>query len=88
MWQVQTPQAFSAALLRQAYQGLFAAEDTAVTDDAMIVERYGNHKVSIVPGIYENIKITTPEDLLIAKVLLEKDCKKPENPVDRNFDSC
>lgn len=88
MWQVQTPQAFSAALLRQAYQGLFDAKDTAVTDDAMIVERYGNHKVSIVPGIYENIKITTPEDLLIAKVLLEKDCKKPENPVDRNFDSC
>ena len=38
-----------------------------ITDDAMIVERFTGHKVKLVQGKYENIKVTTPEDLLIAE---------------------
>ena len=65
---VQTPQIFAAALLKQAYVQL-AAQPTAVTDDASVVELMG-HKVATALGRYENIKITTPEDLLFAENLL------------------
>ena len=65
---VQTPQIFAAALLKQAYAQL-AAQPTAVTDDASVVELMG-HKVATALGRYENIKITTPEDLLFAENLL------------------
>ncbi|WP_251615249.1 2-C-methyl-D-erythritol 4-phosphate cytidylyltransferase [Senimuribacter intestinalis] len=58
---VQTPQAFQFALIERAYEK--AAEDGFYgTDDASLVERLGQ-KVSIVPGEYTNLKITTPEDL-------------------------
>ena len=71
LWAVQTPQAFSAKLLRTAYEQ--AAKDGYLgTDDAALVERLGL-KVKIVPGSYENLKITTPEDLRIAEVLLAKE---------------
>ena len=63
---VQTPQIFTAELLKQAYAHL-AAHPAAVTDDASVVELMG-HKVAL--GRYENIKITTPEDLLFAENLL------------------
>ncbi|EJW93480.1 2-C-methyl-D-erythritol 4-phosphate cytidylyltransferase [gut metagenome] len=43
-----------------------------VTDDAMVVETYKQVPVRLVPGSYENIKITTPEDILIAEKFLEK----------------
>lgn len=70
LWAVQTPQVFSAKLLRSAYEQ--AAKDRYVgTDDAALVERLGV-KVKIVPGNYENLKITTPEDLYFAEVLLAK----------------
>lgn len=61
LWAVQTPQAFRAALLREAHDK--AARDGAqATDDAMLVERIG-HPVRVVPGSAVNVKITTPEDL-------------------------
>ena len=44
----------------------------------MIVERFTGHKVKLVQGKYENIKVTTPEDLLIAEVFLKK-AKKVKN---------
>ena len=44
----------------------------AVTDDAMVAEAYGNIRIPLIEGSYENIKITTPEDLLIAERILEK----------------
>lgn len=70
LWAIQTPQAFDTELLRQAY--LSAAEDGYLgTDDASLVERMGI-KVKIVPGSYNNIKITTPEDLIIAEALLKR----------------
>lgn len=68
LWQVQTPQVFDCALLKEAYRA--AVRDGYVgTDDASLVERLG-HPVKLVPGDYTNIKITTPEDLILAKTLL------------------
>ena len=62
---VQTPQVFSAHLLRQAYEQPYT---DFFTDDASVVERFG-HSVTLVPGNRENIKITTPFDLTIAAAL-------------------
>lgn len=74
LWSIQTPQGFDATLLRQAYDK--AAEDGFVgTDDASLVERLGV-KVKVIPGCYENIKVTTPEDLIIVAALL----KERKNP--------
>ncbi|HWR45319.1 2-C-methyl-D-erythritol 4-phosphate cytidylyltransferase [Sporomusa sp.] len=68
LWAVQTPQAFDAKLLKAAYAQ--AAQDGYLgTDDAALVERLGT-KVKIVQGDYQNIKITTPEDLTFAETLL------------------
>ncbi|MFQ5587032.1 MAG: 2-C-methyl-D-erythritol 4-phosphate cytidylyltransferase, partial [Thermodesulfobacteriota bacterium] len=69
LWSVQTPQAFRAEMLREAHRK--AIEDNFHgTDDATLVERLG-HTVSVVEGSYENIKITTPEDLLVGEAILE-----------------
>lgn len=65
---VQTPQIFSGALLKAAYAYL-KEHPAAVTDDASVVELLG-HKVVTALGCYENIKITTPEDLVFAERLL------------------
>ena len=67
---VQTPQVFRAALLKDAYAHL-AAHPAAVTDDASVVELLG-HKVVVAQGRYENIKITTPEDLVLSEHFLEE----------------
>ena len=67
---VQTPQVFRAQLLKDAYAHL-AAHPAAVTDDASVVELLG-HKVVVAVGRYENIKITTPEDLVLAEHFLEE----------------
>ncbi len=68
---VQTPQIFRAQLLRQAYAFL-QAHPTAVTDDASVVELLGN-KVAVAEGRYENIKVTTPEDLILAEYFLKQE---------------
>lgn len=65
---VQTPQIFATGLLKQAYAYL-KAHPAEVTDDASVVELIG-HKVVVSLGRYENIKITTPEDLVFAENLL------------------
>ena len=65
---VQTPQVFRASLLKEAYANL-VAHPAAVTDDASVVELLG-HKVVVAKGRYENIKITTPEDLVLAEHFL------------------
>ncbi|QNF31632.1 2-C-methyl-D-erythritol 4-phosphate cytidylyltransferase [Adhaeribacter swui] len=64
---VQTPQCFQLALLRQAYQ---LPEESSFTDDASVVERLGK-KINLVAGAYENLKITTPEDLIWAESFLK-----------------
>jgi 2-C-methyl-D-erythritol 4-phosphate cytidylyltransferase len=65
LWAVQTPQAFRAAILREAHDK--ARRDGFVgTDEAMLVERLG-HPVRMVPGLAENVKITTADDLRRAR---------------------
>lgn len=68
---VQTPQVFSASLLRQAYSQPYI---DFFTDDASVVERFG-HPVTLVQGNRENIKITTPFDLIVAEAFVQKQPK-------------
>jgi 2-C-methyl-D-erythritol 4-phosphate cytidylyltransferase len=70
LWSVQTPQAFLRLELMQAHRQA-QEEGASATDDAMLLERLGR-KVAIVEGNYANIKITTPEDLPIAELLLAR----------------
>ena len=63
---IQTPQTFDVALIKKAYQ---IKDDPSLTDDASVAERAG-HIISLFEGSYENIKITTAEDLVIAEALL------------------
>ena len=63
---VQTPQVFQAEALRKAYEQPFS---TTFTDDASVMEAAG-HKVTLVEGERENIKITTPSDMLIAEAII------------------
>ena len=69
---VQTPQTFEVESIRKAYD---QKEDEALTDDASVFEKAG-HRISLFDGSYENIKITTPEDLVIAEALLRKRLKE------------
>ncbi len=68
LWQVQTPQGFKATIIREAYEAA-ARDGVQSTDDTGLVTRLGG-TVKITPGAYANIKITTPEDLIIAEALL------------------
>ena len=70
VWQVQTPQVFSFSLVYNAYRKLIEDGVTAVTDDAMVVELESCFRVKLVEGSYRNLKITTPEDIAIAKAVL------------------
>lgn len=70
LWAIQTPQAFPARILLSAYEAAYKRRGTA-TDDAMLVEREGG-RVTIIMGSYENIKITTPDDLLLAEEILKR----------------
>lgn len=70
LWVVQTPQAFRMSILLKAYQQ--AERDKFVgTDDASLVERIAV-PVTMVEGDYDNIKLTTPEDLFFAEAILKK----------------
>jgi 2-C-methyl-D-erythritol 4-phosphate cytidylyltransferase len=70
LWVIQTPQAFRISLLHAAYKR--AEDDHFIgTDDSSLVERI-SHPVSIVEGDYDNIKLTTPEDLFFAEAILKK----------------
>ncbi|ABR50578.1 2-C-methyl-D-erythritol 4-phosphate cytidylyltransferase [Alkaliphilus metalliredigens QYMF] len=70
LWAVQTPQVFRSGILKRAYK---EAEDfeRVGTDDAVLVEAAG-YTVKVVLGIYENIKVTTPEDLIIGQGILNQ----------------
>ncbi len=65
---VQTPQTFQSSLLKKAYQQAF---NTNFTDDASVVEQMGVN-INIIPGSYTNLKITFPEDIAIAEMLLKQ----------------
>jgi 2-C-methyl-D-erythritol 4-phosphate cytidylyltransferase len=65
LWAAQTPQAFDYKLIKKAYDLYYSDTKNApnVTDDAMVYEIYTNSKVKILQGDYNNIKVTTPEDI-------------------------
>ena len=76
LWSIQTPQAFSYELICNAYSKLYkdieqGKDIPTITDDAMVVEYATNQKVKLIEGNYENIKITTPEDIFIADIFLK-----------------
>ena len=75
VWAVQTPQVFEKTLIFEAYARLMEEECVHVTDDAMVVEQMMRLPVKLFEGSYENIKITTPEDLDIARIFLSKKLK-------------
>lgn len=75
VWQVQTPQCFAFPIIYEAYKSVIQDEEEGwtipkITDDAMVLEYATDHEVKMVEADYRNIKITTPEDLEIAKVFL------------------
>lgn len=73
VYQIQTPQAFAYEVMRDAYATMFEESDGInykITDDTMLVEQYKGVRSKMVPGSYENIKITTPEDLKIASIFI------------------
>jgi 2-C-methyl-D-erythritol 4-phosphate cytidylyltransferase len=65
---IQTPQTFQVDLIKKAYE---VKEDPNFTDDASVAE-FSGHRISLFEGSYENIKITTPEDLVVAEALMKK----------------
>lgn len=70
LFSVQTPQCFKYELIMECHKKLME-DGAAVTDDTMVVERYG-YKVYLYNGSYKNIKITTPEDLSFAEIILNE----------------
>ena len=77
-WIIQTPQVFEYELIKEAYNILkeeecgLPCQGIVVTDDAMVVETWSKHRVKLTEGIYENIKVTTPEDLIVAEVFAKR----------------
>ncbi|MCI8632378.1 MAG: 2-C-methyl-D-erythritol 4-phosphate cytidylyltransferase [Lachnospiraceae bacterium] len=71
LWSAQTPQAFRYPDILNAHRHAMVMGDYACTDDSQIVEKYLDLPVKIVQGSYENIKITTPEDISIGERILE-----------------
>ncbi|MDO4491876.1 MAG: 2-C-methyl-D-erythritol 4-phosphate cytidylyltransferase [Lachnospiraceae bacterium] len=71
LWCIQTPQIFAYDRIRAAYDKIYESDRTGITDDAMVLERFSEHKVYLFEGSYRNIKITTPEDLLVAEAFLK-----------------
>ena len=78
VWLVQTPQCFEYKAILDAYEDMLANETSLlnrgikITDDAMVMEEFGSIPVSLVEGSYDNIKITTPDDLVHAETILNK----------------
>lgn len=70
LWSVQTPQVFKYEIITKAYQDAYN-DNYYGTDDAMLVERIG-YNVKMVEGSYDNIKITTQEDLNFGEQILKK----------------
>lgn len=87
LYRIQTPQCFCLSLIREAFEKFYdetgeksskirndmvtVEKSSGITDDAMLVEKFTGHKVKIIKGDYENIKITTPEDIGMAEYLIK-----------------
>lgn len=76
VWSVQTPQVFDTQLAMEAYERLagrlqrLREQGIAITDDAAVVELFTDYRVKMVEGSYRNIKLTTPEDMLVAEAFM------------------
>ena len=79
MWQMQTPQCFRLPEIREAYRRMLESGDTTMTDDAMVMEKYGSRRVKMTMGSYENIKLTTPGDFILGEAIL-KNMNKAQKP--------
>lgn len=81
LWSMQTPQTFKYSLIKEAYDILIEEETSyiekgiRITDDAMVAETVLKIPVKIIEGSYDNMKITTPDDLAKAEIL----CKQRKN---------
>lgn len=72
LWQIQTPQIFRFADIKDAYDRMTAdTRQEMVTDDAMVMERYGKCDIHVFEGSYNNMKVTTSEDLEFIKNILK-----------------
>ena len=71
VWTIQTPQIFLYSLIREAHDSIRQKDMSKITDDAMVVEQETGAKVALAEGSYQNIKITTPEDMKTAEAFLE-----------------
>lgn len=72
LWNVQTPQVFQYDLICKAHREIRKGSMEGITDDSMIIEALGICPIKLVMGSYDNIKVTTPEDLVIAENILRK----------------
>lgn len=72
VWQVQTPQIFSYPIIKEAYEKLMGQPNISVTDDAMAAEVMLGRKAYLIEGSYENIKITTQDDLTYGEFFCKK----------------
>ena len=72
LWMAQTPQSFEFSLAYDAYESLMQEPEINVTDDAMVVGLYHDISIQMVRGSYTNMKVTTPEDLVLAEAFLRK----------------
>ncbi len=72
LWAIQTPQIFEANLFRTAHLSI----DADVTDDATMVEMLG-YQVKLFMGSYENLKVTTPSDIIVAEAILRSRSRIP-----------
>jgi 2-C-methyl-D-erythritol 4-phosphate cytidylyltransferase len=70
LWAIQTPQGFHISIVLEAHERA-SLEGYIGTDDASLVERMGR-TVKVIEGDYRNIKLTTPDDLLFAEVILSR----------------
>lgn len=71
LWQMQTPQVFAYSLIKGAYDKLYGAGNfPGIRDDAMVVESMTGYPVKLFEGSYQNIKITTAEDMQTAEIFL------------------
>jgi 2-C-methyl-D-erythritol 4-phosphate cytidylyltransferase len=70
LWLTQTPQAFKREIIRKAYEAAYR-DNFYGTDDASLVERMGV-KVTMIRGSYDNIKITTKDDVMLAEILTKR----------------
>ena len=70
LWQVQTPQCFVFSEICRAFEAMEEAGDYSVTDDGMVMELYGSRKIKMIEGSYDNIKITTPDDIIAGEAIL------------------